>query len=197
MRRLVRQWPLCVGIAGLALLTGCADPSLTQLEATLSDIRQMPSGEPAMVIPYVPLYPAQRYQHSNARSPFLPPESIPNSASGERLVSENAPDQQRSPEPLERFSLQELQLVGTLQMGTRNVAMVAAPDGEVVTVREGNYVGTDYGRITAISDQKVRITERVYTRQNGWQSRPATLTIDDERLTDDRDVDDDPATQRR
>ncbi|MFN2409483.1 MAG: pilus assembly protein PilP [Halomonas sp.] len=168
-------------LASLFLLTGCADPSLSQLEETLSDIRQTSSSEPAMVIPYVPLYPTQRYQHSEARSPFLPPDSIQDSAYNALAGGENGPDQQRSSEPLERFSLQELQLVGTLRMGGRQVALIATPEGEVMTAQEGNYMGTDYGRITAISADKVEIRERVYTQQNGWQIRPTSLTLDDER----------------
>lgn len=169
-------------LAGLLLLTGCADPSLSQLETSLNDIRQMSSSKPVMVIPYVPLYPAQRYQHSEARSPFLPPQSIQDSSAyGALAGGENGPDSQRLAEPLERFSLPELQLVGTLRMDGRQVAMIATPEGEVVTVREGNYMGTNDGRITAISAQEIDIRERVYNQQNGWQTRPASLTIDDER----------------
>ena len=181
MRWSVRRGMAGGWVAALGLLTGCADPSLSQLETTLAEIRQMPSSEPAMVIPYVPLYPAQRYQHSEARSPFMPPESVQDGVPGLLAGSDDAPDQQRAAEPLEQFSLQELQLVGTLRMGGRRLAMIATPEGEVVTVREGNYVGSNYGRITAISEQTVDIRERVYTQQNGWQARPATLTIDDER----------------
>ncbi|MGM0543648.1 MAG: pilus assembly protein PilP [Pseudomonadota bacterium] len=168
-------------VVALGLLAGCADPSLLQLETTLAEIRQMPSNEPGIVVPYVPLYPTQRYRHSEARSPFTSPESIQSGVSGLLAGSDDAPDQQRPAEPLEQFSLQELQLVGTLRMGGRQLAMIATPEGEVVTVREGNYVGGDYGRITAISEQKVDIRERIYTQQSGWQARPASLTIDDER----------------
>ncbi|WP_085919590.1 pilus assembly protein PilP [Halomonas sp. CSM-2] len=173
-RGLVAGW-----LAGFLLLTGCADPALSQLEATLDDIRQTSSSEPVMVIPYVPLYPAQRYQHSEARSPFLPPQSTQDRAYG--AAGENGPDPQRPAEPLERFSLQELQLVGTIRMDGRRVAMIATPEGEVVNVREGHYMGTNYGRIVAISAQEIEIRERVYTQQNGWQTRPASLTIVDER----------------
>ncbi|KPQ22144.1 MULTISPECIES: pilus assembly protein PilP [unclassified Halomonas] len=178
---LPRRWLTGGWMAGLALLTGCADPSLEQLESTLSDIRQMPSREATMVIPYVPLYPTQRYQHSDSRSPFLPPESIQDGVPNVLAEGGDAPDQQRPSEPLERFSLSELQLVGTLRMTGRQVAMIATPEGEVVTVGEGNYIGTDYGRIVGISSQEVDIRERIYTQQNGWQARPASLTIDDER----------------
>ncbi|QNI02084.1 pilus assembly protein PilP [Halomonas sp. SH5A2] len=180
MTSLVRRGLVAGWLAGFFLLTGCADPALSQLEASLDDIRQTSSSEPVMVIPYVPLYPAQRYQHSEARSPFLPPQSIQESAYSE-VGGENGPDPERPAEPLERFSLQELQLVGTLRMGGRQMAMIATPEGLVVNVREGNYMGTNDGRIVAISAQEIEIRERVYTQQNGWQIRPASLTIDDER----------------
>ncbi|MCO7247175.1 pilus assembly protein PilP [Halomonas sp. Mc5H-6] len=179
MTSLVRRGLVAGWLAALLLLTGCADPALPQLEASLDDIRQKASSEPVMVIPYIPLYPAQRYQHSDTRSPFLPPQSIQDNAYG--AAGENGPDPQRPAEPLERFSLQELQLVGTLRMDGRQVAMIATPEGEVVNVREGNYMGANDGRIVAISAREIEIRERVYTQQNGWQTRPASLTIDDER----------------
>ncbi|MDG4870348.1 pilus assembly protein PilP, partial [Guyparkeria sp. 1SP6A2] len=77
----------------------------------------------------------------------MAPESIRTQASSALLESALAPDQQRPPEPLEQFPLPSLRLVGTLRMGGQQVGMIAAPDGSVTSVRVGNYLGTDHGRI--------------------------------------------------
>ena len=78
---------------------------------------------------------------------------------------------------MDQFPLQSLRLVGTLRMGGQQVALISAPDGSVTSVREGNYLGTDFGQVTTISPQEVRITERTLHQQLGWQEREATLTL--------------------
>lgn len=167
-------------LAAVIALTGCADAELDQLERTLADIRQSPGGQPPIVSVVWPESQSLAYQHSQARSPFLPPESISeatvNPASGAL-----APDQLRPAEPLEQFQLHELQLVGTLRMGGRQLAMIASPDGNVTSVQEGSYIGTDHGRISHIGAQEIRVNERVFTQREGWQERQVSLTINEER----------------
>ncbi len=79
----------------------------------------------------------------------------------------------------EEFQLEALRLVGTLRMGGKQVALISAPDGSVYSVREGNYLGTNYGHITAIGPQEVRITERIFNQLQGWQERQASLTLNE------------------
>ena len=177
MKRIVSTlWLVaCVGV-----LTGCVDADVDQLAQTLEDIKRSPGGEPPTITVSLPESQPLAYLYSEGRSPFLPPEAI---AQGNVSRDDGAlaPDQQRTPEPLERFSLQELRLVGTMQMGNRQVAMIASPDGNVTSVQEGNYMGTDYGRIAGISGQAIRVTERVFTQREGWQERQVTLSINEER----------------
>lgn len=163
-------------MASTVMLAGCADADLPQLERVLADIRQSPGGQPPSMTVAMPESRDLAYLYSDGRSPFLPPEAI---AQGNLNRNEGAlaPDQQRTPEPLEQFPLQELRLVGTMQMAGRQVALVASPDGNVTSVKEGNYMGTDYGRIAQVSAQEVRVIERVFTQREGWQERQASLVI--------------------
>ncbi len=110
--------------------------------------------------------------------PFYPPTKFA-LGGAERNEGALAPDQQRTPEPLERFSLQELRLVGTMRMAGRQVAMIASPDGSVTSVKEGNYLGTDYGQIAQISAQGIQVTERIFTQREGWQERQVSLVINE------------------
>ena len=160
------------------VLTGCADTDLAQLEGTLADIRQSPGGQPPVMAVALPESLDLSYLYSGGRSPFLPPDEIAQD-SADRGETAFAPDQQRTPEPLECFSLQELRLVGTMRMGERQVALIASPDGNVTSVKEGNYMGTDYGRIAQINAQEIRVTERVLTQPEGWQERQVSLVINE------------------
>ncbi|EHJ93582.1 pilus assembly protein PilP [Vreelandella boliviensis] len=164
--------------ASMAMLVGCADADLAQLEGTLADIRRSPGGQPPVMAVALPESQDLSYLYSDGRSPFLPPDAIaPGGA--DRNEGALAPDQQRTQEPLERFSLQELRLVGTMRMGGRQVALIASPDGNVTSVKEGNYMGTDYGRIAQINAQEIRVTERVFTQREGWQERHVSLVINE------------------
>lgn len=175
---MTRKAKLIGMMVSVALLTGCADAELTQLERTLANIRQSPGGQPPVIAVALPESRTLAYLYSEDRSPFLPPDAI---AQDDASRSEGAlaPDQQRTPEPLERFSLQELRLVGTMRMAGRQVAMIASPDGNVTSVKEGNYMGTDYGRIAQISAQEIRVNERVFTQREGWQERQVSLAINE------------------
>lgn len=173
MKRLVVL--LC--IAGL---TGCSDPQLGQLDKTLAEIRRAADGKAPEVVEELPAYPSLDYRLSDARSPFLAPEGVrENVLQVEQAVSEFAPDQQRAQEPLERFQLQTLRLVGTLRMGEQQVALIEPPEGEVVSVREGDYLGTNHGLINQIEPQGITIVERVFSPQQGWQQRQVTLTLEE------------------
>lgn len=173
MKRLVVL--LC--IAGL---TGCRDPQLGQLDKTLAEIRRAAGEKAPEVVEELPAYPSLDYRLSDARSPFLAPEGVrENVLQVEQAVSEFAPDQQRAQEPLERFQLQTLRLVGTLRMGEQQVALIEPPEGEVVSVREGDYLGTNHGLINQIEPQGITIVERVFSPQQGWQQRQVTLTLEE------------------
>ncbi|AQU83401.1 MAG: pilus assembly protein PilP [Halomonas sp.] len=163
-----------------AALVGCSDANLEQLDTTLAEIRRTPEGQLPAIVASLPDPEPLRYQYAEARSPFLAPEIL---SSAERLllpeVSEFVPDLQRMPEPLENFQLQSLRLVGTLSMEERQVALIATPEGNVVNVQAGNYLGSNHGRITRIAPQEVTIVERVFSQQQGWQERKTALVIDE------------------
>ncbi|RCV91383.1 pilus assembly protein PilP [Vreelandella rituensis] len=158
-------------------LSGCGDPQLGQLDQRMQEIRQMPGGPPRIVIPVVPEYQPLEYRHESLRSPFLPREAIL-SAANEPFDDRLAPNQQRPEEPLERYPLQELRLVGTLRMGNRHVALITAPGGEVFSLSEGNYLGTHHGRIKRIDTNAILIAERVFTERDGWREREVELMLE-------------------
>lgn len=165
-------------VLSAAVLTGCVDADLAQLEDTLAAIRHSPGGQPPVMAVALTESQELSYLYSDGRSPFLPPETV-TQVGASRHEGVLAPNPQRTPEPLERFSLHELRLVGTIRMEGRQVALIASPDGNVTSVKEGNYLGTDYGRIAQISAQEIRVTERVFTPREGWQERQVSLVINE------------------
>ncbi|AVI61261.1 pilus assembly protein PilP [Halomonas sp. GFAJ-1] len=174
MKRLM--WVCCS-----IVVAGCSDANLDQLDTTLAEIRRAPGGQAPDIISPLPEPRPLDYRYAEVRSPFLAPESVHSQDAALLLpeASEFAPDQQRATEPLEQFQLQSLRLVGTLGMGGQRVALIASPDGKVTSVRVGNYLGSNHGRITLISSQEITLVERVFSQQQGWQERQAALAIDE------------------
>ncbi|MFC7369237.1 pilus assembly protein PilP [Vreelandella zhaodongensis] len=161
-------------------LVGCSDPQLEQLDQALVEIRRSADAPAAGVVKTLPAYQSLDYRYDDTRSPFLAAERVrSDEAPVEQQISPLAPTQQRTPEPLESFQLQTLRLVGTLRMGDQKVALIAPPEGDVVSVREGNYLGTNHGLIHHVSPQEIIIVERVFSPQRGWQERQVTLTLEE------------------
>ncbi|MGO2241924.1 MAG: pilus assembly protein PilP [Halomonas sp.] len=175
-RLVKRAAPTVMLLSSAVLLMGCAEPDLEPLAQTLTDIRQSPVGEPPTISVLEPESASLDYLYSDQRSPFLAPQAIAEDGN-ERSDRVQAPNPQRALQPLEHFPLQELHLVGTMTMAGRRLALIASPDGAVTSVKEGDYMGTNDGRIAQIDAQALHLTEQVLTQQDGWQERQVSLVI--------------------
>lgn len=102
------------------------------------------------------------------RSPFSPVRAVPMGT---------PPDTTRPKEPLEAFPLSALRMRGVVQMQGDRLALVAAPDGVVYKVRVGNFMGTHYGRITAIQEHAIELRETVPVPGGGWAERTVYLSV--------------------
>ena len=93
------------------------------------------------------------------------------------LASADGPDQSRRKEPLEAFPLDSLKLVGVLAQNDENWAVIAAPDKTVHRVKEGNYMGVNYGEILAVNDNTVAVSELVRNPVGRWEKKEASLIL--------------------
>lgn len=119
------------------------------------------------------------YNAADLPDPFSPANLRPTRAVGRASAGGRAPDPNRRKEPLEAYPLDSLTMVGTLTKGSQTWAIIRAPDGTVHHAHVGNYVGENFGLITAISDEKVSITELIPGPGGTWIERQASLTITD------------------
>ncbi|ASK26838.1 pilus assembly protein PilP [Neisseria chenwenguii] len=88
----------------------------------------------------------------------------------------NAPNPNRRKEALEAFSLENLTYVGTLRSGGKISGYVKAGD-HVYTVKPGNYLGQNHGRIQSITDDKIILTELIEDSYGNWVYRKAELPL--------------------
>src|SRR5947207_2191618 len=157
MRKVLHQPRLrLLGVAlacvGYAALTACSSAD-NELARFIEDTKKEPGGrvEP---LPEVKPYQTFVYSVGSMRSPFVPGGSG-SSSPGLR------PDSRRNREFLEQFSLDTLKMVGTLKLGGQNYGLVQTKDGLVHRVVPGNYLGTNDGKVTAVTAAKITVIEIV------------------------------------
>ena len=78
---------------------------------------------------------------------------------------------------LDAFSIEKLKYVGSLKQGGKQSAFIRTEDGHVYTVKVGNYLGQNFGRITAITPDKLVITEVVEDTYGNWAYHNAELPL--------------------
>ena len=172
--------------AGLAvgaclLVAGCGGESHQDLRAWMAQQGEGVKGklEP---LPQMKPYEPFAYNAFDLPDPFKPRKVEPNRGS-----SKLAPDAARRKEPLEAFPLESLNMVGSMQQGKTMYGLVRTPERDVFQVRVGNYLGQDYGVVTAINDSEIRLKELVQDSAGDWTERSSTLQL----------IQTDPKTQER
>jgi type IV pilus assembly protein PilP len=172
MQANVNRLSLCValGCAVLGTLTACSSAD-DELARFIEDTKKEPGGrvEP---LPEVKPYEQFIYSAMTMRSPFQP-GSPGGPAGGPGL----RPDQKRNREFLEQFSLDTLQMVGTLKLGGSYYGLVQTKDKLVHRVVVGNYVGQADGHITDITPSKITLVEIVPDGLGGYIERTAALGL--------------------
>jgi len=90
----------------------------------------------------------------------------------QRLRLEN-----REREALESFDLSTLKLVGVYSMGEDRVAMIEDNTGQGYTVRQGNYMGKNNGRIEKIDSDTLFLVEQVINPAGDVVDNQVTMTL--------------------
>ncbi len=90
------------------------------------------------------------YSANANRNPFAPFAELAESGSEAAGSSRNS---------LEKFSLNELRLVGMLKDGQRYIGLLRDPSGAVHRVKRGDDLGPDRARVRQITDQGVELSE--------------------------------------
>lgn len=165
-----------VGIAvSASALTGCSrnmDDLHEYIAATKA--RKTRAIEP---IPEPKTYESYTYPAGEVRDPFAPLSFAQPKQKQSAHANGPKPDPDRRREPLEQYPLDSLRMVGILERGDSLWGLVRDPDGTIHRVKTGNHLGQNYGRITSISENKIKLVELVPDGQGGWVQRKASLVV--------------------
>lgn len=127
-------------------------------------------------LPEVKPYEPFTYEATDLPDPFKPRKLAPPAGGGGVLQ----PDFNRPKEALENFPLESLKMVGTLTQGKTIYAIIKTPENNLYRVRVGNHMGQNFGIITQITENEVRLTEIVQDSAGDWMERNASLTLVEE-----------------
>lgn len=167
-----------LGLVGLAalLLVSCGGQEHADLREYVNRVKEKKHGR-IPPLPEIKPYETFSYVPDDLRDPFE--QMIPLSVSREAPVSPGLrPDTNRKREALEQFSLDSLKFVGHLEKDGVLWGLISAPDDSVYKVREGNYIGQNYGEIQEISETQLLLKEIVSDGSGGWIEREASLALE-------------------
>ena len=157
-----------------ALLGGCGG-DFSDLDAYMAEVNARPKGK-IQPIPVFKPYQAFTYSAQSMRAPFDIPLST-REAANQGLAANVKPDLLRPREFLERFNIESLAMVGTLNQKGTMWALLSDGEGGVHRVRVGNYIGKNHGRITETTETSVDVTEIVPNGMGGWIARPRSIKL--------------------
>ena len=164
-------------IASALLLSGC-NGGKGDLDQYFSEQRGKPS---APIAPIPEVKPYLRYAYpEHEKDPFDESMLAPNTVREQIVDNGINIDTTRVPEFLEGFPLDSLRMVGTVEKDKTLWALVKIPEGAVQTVKSGNYLGQNYGKIVDISDVKMSMLETVSNGLGGYEEREISINLNQE-----------------
>jgi len=90
--------------------------------------------------------------------------------------SKLAEHEKRVKEPLEAFPLESIQMLGTITQNKETFALVKAGPN-LYRVKKGNYLGQNFGVITAIDEAAINLKELVQDSGGEWVERSTSLQL--------------------
>jgi type IV pilus assembly protein PilP len=161
-------------ILALAVLGACGGEEHGDLKQELATLTKDVRGR-VDPLPQVRPYEPVPYTAESQVDPFRP-ERIDVAKADGRAMSTLGPDKNRPPEPLEAFPLESIQMLGTITQHKETFALVKAGPN-LYRVRKGNYLGQNYGVITAIDEGGINLKELVLDSGGEWVERSTALQL--------------------
>ncbi len=160
-----------LGVLALAwLLGGCSAPDGDLASWVAAQKARRPP--PLQPLPVLKTFEMYDYTDQAMRDPFsVSVTEDPRAGAGPH------PDLKRPKQPLEAFSLDSLKMVGTLGVGQEQDVLIQDPTGLIHRVRVGDFMGLNYGRIVAMSANRIDLKELVPDGSGGWTERDATVSM--------------------
>ena len=168
----MRQW-IFLGL--VTFLAGCSSEPNEDLKQWVTESEQQVA-QKIEPLPEVAPYQAFTYAAGDLFEPFKPRKAINQQ---KKDGADKGPDLNRRKELLESYPLGELKFVGTMEKAKIHYALIRA-DHTVHRVKEGNFLGQNFGRIVGINETEVTLKESIQDSEGDWKENEAALQLIDE-----------------
>lgn len=157
-------------LPAILLLAGCGSEEFQDLKDFVNNSGADMRGKieaPPEVKPYEPF----NYNNSDGLAdPFRPRKP-------EKPIDQSSQPDEHHKEELEEYPLESLKMVGFVYMRNTPNAVIVSPDGKLHHVKVGNYMGQNFGKITSISENEVKLVEKVQDGASEWSERTSSLQL--------------------
>jgi type IV pilus assembly protein PilP len=164
------------------LLAGCSDSDVKEVRDWMTEVNKdtkvkvVPLAAPKTFIPFA-------YTAREEVDPFSPNKLLAELArAAEKSDNKYRPDMERRKEPLESYPLDTFVMVGVLQKGGINYALLQL-DRAVHQVRVGQRIGQNYGLVTGVTENTINIREVVQDAGGEWVERMSKLELQESKET--------------
>lgn len=159
------------------LLAGCGASDVKEVQDWMAQVKRdtrvnvVPIAEPKTFVPFA-------YTAREQVDPFSPNKLLAELARAAEKSDSNKykPDMARRKELLEAYPLDTFVMVGVLQKGGINYALLQI-DRAVHQARVGQRIGQNYGLVTSVTDSAVNIKEVVQDAGGEWVERQSKLEL--------------------
>ena len=158
-----------------ALLSGCSDSDVKEVRQWMDTTKKntkvnvTPLSEPKTFIPFA-------YTAEAETDPYDPNKLLAELARAANKDNRFRPDMERRKELLESYPLDTIRMVGIMQKGGTNYALLQI-DKAVHQVKAGQRLGQNYGVVTSVTETGINIKEVVQDPGGEWVERMAKLEL--------------------
>lgn len=181
LRRLLSLVVLLPGLSGCLVWVDDTE----DLRRYVRNIRDLPA-PPIEPLPAYKPYESFVYEGASLREPFQP-LALPDPVAEALVINQGGglsatrPDEARSKDYLEEFSIDDLVMVGTIkrfgEAGDKLWALIKDTRGAIHRVSEGQYMGLDFGEVINVDERKLELIEIVSNGRGGWMKRSRTIVL--------------------
>lgn len=164
---------LCIGLGGCS--RGEHENLRQWIDQNSKDLRpniqKLPEVKPYQPVPY---------DTQNLLDPFksgkIEPESKYKQAGKGSMFQPDFDAREMRNSILEKYPLESLKMIGSLNVNKRPMAVIQVDD-KIKQVKVGEYIGLDFGMVTQISDNEVKLRELIQDSAGDWSERESSLLL--------------------
>ncbi|MDM8557805.1 pilus assembly protein PilP [Candidatus Parabeggiatoa sp. HSG14] len=157
-------------------LLGCSERGMMDLKTYAAKIkaRENPHVDTIPEFRHIPSY---FYEVQHMRDPFIPLKTaqkrdIPllnTNSTTKKGPCPNPTDSNRVRVGIEMMPLDTLKMTGTLEIAGTLWALIVSSENTIYRVKQGDYMGENYGKIINISENKIEVLEQIPDGEGCWK----------------------------